>query len=76
MSPSRESLCPADLRIVARQDWYRIHVMLADGAGLFLQQALEKFLKAYLLIKGRKTRILFPSWLQSGLKGSSIKNKD
>lgn len=28
----------------------------AEGAGLFLQQALEKFLKAYLLGKGWKLR--------------------
>ena len=60
MSPRQESLYPADWRAVARQDWHRIHVMLADGdadgAGLFLQQALEKFLKAYLLARGWKLR--------------------
>lgn len=60
MSPRQESLYPADWRTVARQDWHRIHVMLADGdadgAGLFLQQALEKFLKAYLLARGWKLK--------------------
>jgi hypothetical protein len=34
-----------DWLMVARRDWHRIHVMLvdgdADGAGFFLQQALE-----------------------------------
>lgn len=56
MTVRQDSLYPADWRRVARQDWHRIHVMLADGdgegVGLFLQQALEKYLKAYLLGKG------------------------
>lgn len=60
MSPRQESLYPGDWRAVGRQDWHRIHVMLADGdaegAGLFLQQSLEKFLKAYLLAKGWKLK--------------------
>jgi HEPN domain-containing protein len=60
VSPRQESLYPADWRAVARQDWHRIYVMLADGdadgAGLFLQQALEKFLKAYLLARGWKLK--------------------
>ena len=38
---------------IARRDWHRIHVLLndgdADGAGFFLQQATEKYLKAFLL---------------------------
>lgn len=45
---------------VARRDWHRIHVMLADrdadGAGVFLQQALEKYLKAFLLSHGWKLK--------------------
>ncbi|MGE0471801.1 MAG: hypothetical protein AB7L09_11030 [Nitrospira sp.] len=49
MNSRHDSLYPDDWRAVGRQDWHRIHVMLADGdaegAGLFLQQALEKFLK-------------------------------
>lgn len=60
MSPPRDSLYPGDWRAVGRQDWHRIHVMLADGdaegAGLFLQQSLEKFLKAFLLGKGWKLK--------------------
>lgn len=42
---------------VARRDWHRLHVLLndgdADGAGFFLQQAMEKYLKAFLLIWSR-----------------------
>jgi HEPN domain-containing protein len=60
VTPRQESLYPDDWRAVGRQDWHRIHVMLADGdadaAGLFLQQALEKYLKAYLLTKGWKLK--------------------
>jgi HEPN domain-containing protein len=60
VSTRQESLYPADWRAVGRQDWHRIHVMLADrdadAAGLFLQQALEKFLKAYLLARGWKLK--------------------
>lgn len=45
---------------VARRDWHRIHVMLADGgtdgAGFFLQQAIEKYLKAFLLRQGWKLK--------------------
>ncbi|HWF61098.1 MAG TPA: HEPN domain-containing protein [Nitrospira sp.] len=45
---------------VARRDWHRIHVLLkdgdADGAGFFLQQAVEKYLKAFLLIHGWKLK--------------------
>lgn len=45
---------------VARRDWHRIHVMLADedadGAGFFLQQATEKYLKAFLLTHGWKLK--------------------
>ena len=41
---------------IARKDWVRIslHVQAQDfdGAGFFLQQALEKYLKAYLLQQG------------------------
>lgn len=65
MSPHEESLYIENWRKVARQDWHRIRVMLADGdgdgAGFFLQQALEKYLKAYLLGHGwrlKKTHTL------------------
>lgn len=49
----------------ARQDWHRLSVLLDDddgpGAGIFLQQTLEKFLKGWLLEQGwelRKTHAL------------------
>jgi HEPN domain-containing protein len=45
---------------VARRDWHRLHVLLsdgdADGAGFFLQQAMEKYLKAFLLMHGWKLK--------------------
>jgi HEPN domain-containing protein len=45
---------------VARRDWHRLHVLLkdgdADGAGFFLQQAMEKYLKAFLLTHGWKLK--------------------
>ncbi|MFQ5903162.1 MAG: HEPN domain-containing protein [Candidatus Binatia bacterium] len=60
MTAHQDSLYPADWRRIARQDWHRVHVMLADGdaegAGFFLQQALEKYLKAYLLERGWKLK--------------------
>ena len=52
-------------RRVARRDWRRLHLLLnagdGPGAGLFLQQSLEKYLKGYLLERGwplRKTHEL------------------
>ncbi len=60
MSPTQDSLYPDDWRRVARHDWHRIHVLLRDsdpeGAGYFLQQSLEKYLKAYLLGTGWKLK--------------------
>lgn len=60
MSEREDSPYSDDWLRVARQDWHRIHVMLADGdgdaAGLFLQQAIEKFLKAFLLEHGWKLK--------------------
>jgi HEPN domain-containing protein len=45
---------------IARKDWGRIHLMLANGdadaAALFLQQSVEKYLKAFLLEHGWKLR--------------------
>lgn len=53
MSGSEDSPYAEDWLRIARRDWHRIHVLLADGdadgAGFFLQQALEKYLKAFLL---------------------------
>ena len=47
-------------RRIARRDWKRIRVMLTDGdgeaAGFFLQQSLEKFLKAFLASRGQPLR--------------------
>ena len=58
--PREESLYPADWLWVADRDLRRVTDMLkADdpgAAGLFLQQAIEKFLKAFLLSRGWKLR--------------------
>lgn len=47
-------------RRIGRRDWHRISVMLADGdgeaAGFYLQQSLEKFLKASLVSRGQPLR--------------------
>lgn len=63
-----------DWLAVARRDWHRIHVMLADGdadgAGFFLQQALEKYLKAFLLRNGWKLKKVHT--LQSLLDEASV----
>jgi HEPN domain-containing protein len=60
MTSREDSPYVSDWLRVARRDWHRIHVMLADGdgegAGLFLQQALEKYLKAFLLRHGWRLR--------------------
>lgn len=57
---SKDSLYPPDWLKIAKKDWKRIRIMLEEGdgpgAGFFLQQALEKFLKAYLLEKGWKLK--------------------
>ncbi len=51
---------PSDWMIIARKDWNRIHRMLeyddAEASAVFLQQALEKYLKAFLLQHGWKLR--------------------
>ncbi|MDH3505123.1 MAG: HEPN domain-containing protein [Nitrospirota bacterium] len=60
MKDRQDSSYADDWLSVARRDWHRIHVMLvdgdADGAGFFLQQALEKYLKAFLLRRGWKLK--------------------
>lgn len=77
MNSRQDSLYPADWRAVGRQDWHRIHVMLVDGdaeaAGLFLQQSLEKFLKAYLLGKGWRLKKVHT--LQSLLDEAAIHDR-
>ncbi|MCL5986044.1 MAG: HEPN domain-containing protein [Actinobacteria bacterium] len=45
---------------IARKDWIRIYNMMekddAEGAGFFLQQSLERYLKAFLLQHSWKLR--------------------
>ena len=56
MPDRKESLYPKDWIQKAKKDLRRIKVLLAvddtEGAGFHLQQAIEKYLKAYLLLKG------------------------
>lgn len=60
MTEGKGSVYPDDWITVARKDWHRMTVLLddgdPDGAAFFLQQSLEKYLKAYLLEKGWKLR--------------------
>ena len=55
-----ESLYPADWLRIAEKDLRRVRRLLADHdpemAGFCLQQAIEKFLKAFLLSKGWQLR--------------------
>lgn len=54
--PPEESLYPRDWLRIADKDWRRAERALEDAdaeeAGFWLQQAVEKYLKAYLLWKG------------------------
>ena len=54
--PPKESHYPADWLRIAEKDLQRVHRLLeiqdSEAAGFYLQQAVEKFLKAYLLSKG------------------------
>jgi len=56
----RESLYPPDWLKVAGKDWHRMEIMLdnedAEAAGYFLQQSIEKYIKAFLLEKGWELR--------------------
>ena len=58
--PREESLYPLDWLHIAERDFSRVERLLdiddAQAAGFFLQQAIEKFLKAYLLSKGWRLR--------------------
>lgn len=51
----KESIYPHDWLSIAEKDFNRIQTMLnaddAEAAGFYLQQAVEKFLKAFLLSK-------------------------
>ena len=54
--PRKESLYPQDWLHIAEKDLGRVQHLLDFGdpeaAGFYLQQAVEKFLKAFLLLKG------------------------
>jgi HEPN domain-containing protein len=56
MSDATDSFYPPDWVKYARKDWRRIRLLLNDddseGAAFFLQQAVEKYLKAFLLQSG------------------------
>lgn len=55
-----DSTYPRDWALLAARDWERVERMLRDedpaAAGFFLQQAVEKYLKAFLLLHGRPLR--------------------
>lgn len=54
--PRNESLYPTDWLKIAERDYTRIRHLLEvhdpEAAGFYLQQSVEKFLKAFLLSKG------------------------
>lgn len=56
----KDSLYPGDWQAIAEQDLKRVNYMLdyhdAIAAGFYLQQAIEKFLKAFLLSNGWSLR--------------------
>lgn len=58
MPNNKESLYSKDWIEKAKKDLHRVRVLLADndaeGAGFHLQQAIEKYLKGYLLHRGWK----------------------
>ena len=60
MRGSSQDATAEEWRRIGRRDWHRISVMLADGdgeaAGFYLQQSLEKFLKASLVSRGQPLR--------------------
>lgn len=56
MSAIGDSTYLEDWKQIARKDWKRAHLLLDaddyEGTAYFLQQAIEKFLKAWLLERG------------------------
>ena len=62
MTEKQNSLYPDDWKNSARRDWRRMSVLLHDGdsegTAFFLQQSLEKYLKAFLIGHGWKLRKL------------------
>jgi HEPN domain-containing protein len=60
MNGSRDSIHPSDWIKIAEKDWQRMTIMMnaedAEGSAYFLQQSLEKHIKAFLLEKGWKLK--------------------
>ena len=60
MRRPENSVYPPDWLKVAKKDWHRMKIMLdnkdAEAAGYFLQQSVEKHIKAFLLEKGWKLK--------------------
>ena len=60
MREYKDSPLPEDWQRVAKKDWERMNLHLgvddAEAAGYFLQQSLEKHLKAFLLQHGWRLR--------------------
>jgi HEPN domain-containing protein len=60
MNAGRDEPATESWRRLARRDWRRLHLLLdtgdTAGAGFFLQQALEKLLKGYLIERGWRLR--------------------
>lgn len=58
--PREDSLYSGDWLRIAEKDFKRVEQLLnisdAEAAGFYLQQAVEKFLKAFLLFKGWELR--------------------
>jgi len=60
MNAGRDEPATESWRRLARRDWQRLHLLLeagdTTGAGFFLQQAIEKLLKGYLIERGWRLR--------------------
>ena len=60
MTSREDHLYPSEWLKIARKDWTRASFMLEkkdfEAVGFFLQQSLEKYLKAFLLQQGWKLR--------------------
>lgn len=77
MREIKNSLYPEDWKMIAKKDWDRIKRNLNEGdieaAAFFLQQALEKYLKAFLLKRGWKLEKIhvLPTLLDYAIKYES-----
>lgn len=78
MKIHQNSLDPKDWKKVARKDWERVRRNLrdddAEAAGFYLQQTLEKYLKAFLLQHGWKLKKIHT--LHTLLKDAVIYNSE